>query len=211
MRSHLLFEGLPSPPPKTRTLTSRAKSTAKPKPRSAASIFESKRAHFALANTDPSGLTTVEKAGAAAQGVAKGLAVGLGAELAIGFVAGATGMAASTILWLLLPVPIYAIATRWGKIKARARRLCVGRGTLHDYEAAGEVACGLLSIGAAGSGTDSGIESAKAVGEAFGALCGNESQDRRKEPLEKSYDQGGNSEKLHGLVLLEIDQTYSRV
>ncbi|HTD16233.1 MAG TPA: hypothetical protein VK673_13710 [Chthoniobacterales bacterium] len=117
----------------------------------------------------------MEKAGAAAQGVTKGLAAGLGTELAIGFVAGATGLAASTILWILLPLPIYAIATRWGKITARASRLYVGKGTLHDYEAAGEVTGGLLSIGATGSGTDVVIESGQAVGEAF-RVCGIESQ-----------------------------------
>ena len=175
MRSHLHFEGLPYPPPKARTRSSRAKRT--PKPRSS-SVSKRKTEPVAPANTAPSGLTTVEKAGAAAQGVAKGLAAGLGTELAIGFVAGATGVAASTILWILLPFPIYAIATHWNKITARASRLSVGNGMLHDYEAAGEVAGGLLSIGGAGSGTDVGIESGQAVGEAFGALCGNESQER---------------------------------
>jgi len=119
--------------------------------------------------TAPLGLATVEKAGAAAQGVAKGLATGLGTELAIGLVAGATGVAASTILWILLPFPIYAIATHWDKITAKASRLCVGKGTRHDYEAAGEVAGGLLSIGATGSGTDVVIESGQVVGEAFRA------------------------------------------
>ena len=172
------FEGLLSPPPKTRTRSSRTKPTPKPKPESPASVSEPKTESFAPANTAPSGLTTVEKAGAAAQGVAKGLAAGLGTELAIGVVAGATGVAASTILWILLPFPIYAIATHWDKITARASRLYVGKGTLHDYETAGEVAGGLLSIGAAGSGTDVGIESGQAVGEALGAFCGDESQER---------------------------------
>jgi hypothetical protein len=178
MRSHLHFEGLPSLPPKTRTRSSRAKPNPKSKPESASSVCAPRTTPFAPANTAPVGLTTVEKAGAAGQGVAKGLAAGLGTELAIGFVAGTTGVAASTILWILLPFPIYAIATHWDKITARASRLCVGKGTLHDYKAAGEVAGGLLSIGAAGSGTDVGIESGQAVGEAFGALCGNESQER---------------------------------
>ena len=174
MRSHLHFEGLPARPPKTRTRSSRAKPTPKPRPESPSSVSGPKAEPIAPANTAPLGLTTVEKAGAAAQGVAKGLAAGLGTELAIGFVAGATGVAASTILWILLPFPIYAIATHWDKITARARRLYLGKGTLHDYEAAGEVTGGLLSIGPTGSGTDVGIESAQAVG----ALCGNESQER---------------------------------
>jgi hypothetical protein len=106
------------------------------------------------------------------------LAAGLGTELAIGFFAGATGVAASTILLIILPFPIYAIVTHRNKIMARARRLCQGKGTRHDYQVAGEVAGGLLSIGAAGSTTDGGIETGRAVGEAFGALCGNESEER---------------------------------
>ena len=185
MRSHLHFEDLPSPPPKTRTQSSKAKPTRKPKPESPSSVSEPKRKPAAPANTAPSGPTSVEKAGAAAEGVAKGLAAGLGTELAIGFVAGATGVAASTILWILLPFPIYAIATHWDKIRARASRLCVGKGTLHDYEAAGVVAGGLLSIGAAGSGTDVGIESGQAVGEAFGALCVEELKHSRTRELEE--------------------------
>ena len=32
-----------------------------------------------------------------------------------------------------------------------------------------------------------------------------------KEPLDQRDDQGGNSEQFHGLVLFEIDKTYSRV
>jgi hypothetical protein len=79
---------------------------------------------------------------------------------------------------ILLPVPIYAIATHWDKITTRASRLYLGKGTLHDYEVAGEVAGGLLSIGAAGSTTDVGRETGQGVGEALGALCGNESQER---------------------------------
>ena len=169
------YEGLLSPLPKKRTRSYRTKPTPKPKPEPPASISEPKTKPFAPANTATSGLALVEKAGAAAQGVTKGLAAGLGTELAIGFVAGATGLAASTILWILLPLPIYAIATRWGKITARASRLYVGKGTLHDYEAAGEVTGGLLSIGATGSGTDVVIESGQAVGEAF-RVCGIESQ-----------------------------------
>ena len=142
------------------------------------SVSERKIEPLAHANTVPSGPTTVEKAGAAAQGIGKGLAAGFGAELAIGFVAGATGVAASAILWILLPLPIYAIATRWDKIKARASRLYAGKGTLHDYEAAGEAAGGLLLIGAAGSGTEVVIESGPIVGDSFGALCGDGSEDR---------------------------------
>ena len=126
------FEDLPSPPPKTCTQSSPAKPTRKPKPESPSSVSEPKTKPPAPANTAPSGPTSVEKAGAAAEGVAKGLAAGLGTELAIGLVAGATGVAASTILWILLPVPIYAIATHWDKITARASRLYVGKGTLHD-------------------------------------------------------------------------------
>jgi len=173
------LQALPSQASKTRTRSSRAKPIPKPRPVSPSSVSEPKTEPIALANTAPSGVTPAEKAGAAAQGVAKGLAAGLGTELAVGFVAGATGVAASTILWILLPFPIYAIASHWNKIRARASRLYLGKGTLHDYAAAGAVAGGLLSIGAAGSGKDVGIESGQAVGEAFGALCGNESQKRR--------------------------------
>jgi len=128
---------------------------------------------FAPANRARSGLTTVEKAGATAQGVAKGLAIGLGAELAIGFAVGATGVAASTIIWMFLPIPIYAIATHWDKITARASRLCAGKGTSHDYKVAGELVGGLLLINAAGSGTDVVKES----GPAVEALCRDESQE----------------------------------
>ena len=173
------LEGLPSPPPKTRPRLSRLRPTPKPRPESPSSVSETKTEPIAPANTVPSGVTPAEKAGAAAQGIAKGLAAGLGTEIAIGFFAGATGVAASTILWILLPFPIYAIATHWDKIRARASRLYLGKGTLHDYAAAGEVAGGLLSVGAAGSGKVVGIESGQAVGEAFGALCSDESQKRR--------------------------------
>jgi len=167
----LHLEGLPSPP-KTRARSSRPKPTPEPRPESPSSVSETKTEAIAPLNMAQSGLTPVEKAGAAAQGVTKGLAAGLGTELAVGLVAGATGVAASTILWMLVPFPIYAIATHWEKIRAKASRIYSGKGTLHDYEAAGEVAGGLLSIGAAGSGTDVGIESGQAVGEAFGAFVG---------------------------------------
>ena len=175
------FEDLygPSLPPKTRAQSSPAKRTPKPKPESPSSASEPKTGPPAPANTTQLGPTAAEKAGAAAKGVAKGLAAGLGTELAIGFVAGATGVAASTILLVLLPFPIYAIATHWDEITARASRLYLGKGTLHDYVAAGEVAGGLLSIGAARAGTDVGIEAGQAVGEAFGTLCGNELQERQ--------------------------------
>jgi len=173
MRSHSHFEGLSFPPAKTRARSSRAKHTPGPRPESPSSVPETKIEAFAPANRGRSGLTTVEKAGAAAQGVAKGLAGGLGAELAIGFAVGATGVAASTIIWMLLPVPIYAIATHWDKIAARASRLCAGKGTPHDYKAAGELAGGLFLISAAGSGTDVIKES----GPAVEALCRDESQE----------------------------------
>ena len=63
-----------------------------------------------------------------------------------------------------------------------ASRLYQGKGTLHDYRAAGEVAGGLLSIGAAGSPTDGsatdvGIEAGQAVGEALRGLSGSESEE----------------------------------
>jgi hypothetical protein len=173
MRSHSHFERLPFPPPKTRRRSSRAKLAVRPRPESSSSVSKPKIVRFVPANTAPSGLTTVEKAGAAAQGVAKGLAAGLGTELAIGFAVGATGVAASTIIWMLLPFPIYAIATHWGKITARASRLCAGKGTPHDYKAAGELVSGLLLISAAGSGTDVLKES----GPAVEALCRDESQE----------------------------------
>jgi len=173
MKSHL--RGLPAPSSKTRRPSSRAKPNPKAKRQSSRSISEPKTEAFVPANRVPSRLTSVEKAGAAGQGVAKGLAAGFGTELALGFVAGATGLATSTILWMLLPFPIYAIATRWKKIRARAGRLCVGKGTLHDYKAAGEIAGGFLSIGA--SGPEADIKPGQAVGEAFGALCGDESHE----------------------------------
>src|SRR5260370_6740447 len=76
MRSRLHFEDLfePSPSPKTRTQSSRAKPT--PKPKSPSSVSEPKTKPPAPANTTSSGPTTAERAGAAAQGVAKGLAGG---------------------------------------------------------------------------------------------------------------------------------------
>ena len=183
MTSHLHFEDSnePSPPPKTRTQSYPARPARKRKPESPSSASEPKT-EPSSANTTPSGPTTARKAGAAAKGVAEGLAVGLGTELAIGFVAGATGVAASTICLILLPLPIYAIATHWDEVTATASRLCQGKGTLHDFRAAGEVAGGLLSIGAAGSPTDGsardvGIEAGQAMGEAFRALSGNESEE----------------------------------
>lgn len=178
MRSHSHFEDLPSQPPKTRKRSSRAKPILRPKRESPSSVSERKTEPFAYANTVSSRPTTVEKAGAAAEGIGKGLAAGLGTELAIGFVAGATGAAASAVLWIFLPLPIYAIVTHWDKITARASRLYSGKGTLHDYKAAGEAVGGLLLIGAAGSGTEVGIESGPAVGDAVGALGGDESEDR---------------------------------
>jgi len=133
MRSHSRFEGLSLPPPKTRSRSSRAKLAPRPRPESPLSVSEPKIEAFAPANRARSELTTVEKAGATAQGVAKGLAIGLGAELAIGFAVGATGVAASTIIWMFLPIPIYAIATRWtrlprgqaGSAQARGRRMTI--------------------------------------------------------------------------------------
>jgi hypothetical protein len=185
MTSHLHFEysNEPSPPPKTRTQSIPAKRTPKWKPEFLLSASEPKTEPPAFANTTRSGSTTARKAGAAAKGVASGLAAGLGTELAIGFVAGATGVAASTICLILLPFPIYAIATHWDEVTATASRLYQGKGTLHDYRAAGEVAGGLLSIGATGSPTDGsatdvGIEAGQAVGEALRALRGNESKER---------------------------------
>jgi hypothetical protein len=74
---------------------------------------------------------------------------------------------------MFLPFPIYAIATRWDKITARASRLCAGKETSRDYKAAGELAGGLLLIGAAGSGT----EVVKESGSAVEALCRDESQE----------------------------------
>ncbi|MBV8968626.1 MAG: hypothetical protein JO331_06130 [Verrucomicrobia bacterium] len=167
MKRHL--RSLPSPSSKTRRPSSRAKRASSP------SISDPKTETLAPAKTAQSRLTNVEKAGAAGQGVAKGLAAGFGTELALGFVAGATGLATSTILWMLLPFPIYAIATKWKKIRARAGRLCVGKGTLHDYKAAGEIAGGFISVSAAGPEAE--LKPGQAVGEAFGALCGDESQE----------------------------------
>jgi hypothetical protein len=198
MTSHLHFEDSnePSPPPKTRTQSYAARPARKRKPESPSSASEAKTEPPASANTTPSGPTTARKAGAAAKGVAEGLAVGLGTELAIGFVAGATGVAASAICLILLPLPIYAIATHWDDVTATASRLYQGKGTLHDYRAAGEVAGGLLSIGAAGSptggsATDVGIEAGQAVGEAIRALSGNESQEEvgatRTYPSKQSF------------------------
>jgi hypothetical protein len=182
MTSHLHFEysNEPSPPPKTRTQSYPARPARKRKSESPSSAFEPKTEPPASAKTIPWGPTTARKAGAAAKGVAEGLAVGLGTELAIGFVGGAAGVAASTICLILLPFPIYAIATHWDEVRAAARRLYQGKGTLHDFRAAGEVAGGLLSIGAAGSpadgsATDVGIEAGQALGEALRALSGNES------------------------------------
>jgi hypothetical protein len=186
MTRHLHFEDFnePSPPPKTRRQSCPVSPARKRKPESPLSASEPRTKPPASANTTPSGPTTARKAGEAAKGVAEGLAAGLGTELAIGFVAGATGVAASTICLILLPIPIYAIATHWDEVTATASRLYKGKGTLLDYRAAGGVAGGLLSIGAAGpptggSATEVGIEAGQAVGEALRALSGNESEERR--------------------------------
>lgn len=198
MTSHLHFEYFnePSPSPKTRTQSYPARPARKRKPESPSSASEPKTEPPASANTISSRPTTARRAGAAAKGVAEGFAVGLGTELAIGFVAGATGVAASTICLILLPFPIYAIATHWDEVTATASRLYQGKGTLHDFRAAGAVAGGLLSIGAAGSpadgsATDLGTEAGQAVGEALRALSGNESEDElgvtRTYPSKQSF------------------------
>ncbi|MCC3474020.1 MAG: toxin [Microcoleus sp. PH2017_15_JOR_U_A] len=119
----------------------------------------------------PSELTqspsTGEKVGAVAEGVAKGLATGIAVEVGIGIAAGLTGIAAGTIGLALgavfLPIAIYAVATHWDEITASASRLYEGNGTLKDYEAAGEVAGGLLSIGAAGPASEFGVEIGQAT------------------------------------------------
>jgi RHS repeat-associated protein len=111
--------------------------------------------------------TTGEKAAAVAKGVAEGLATGIAIEVGVGILAGLTGIAAGTIgLFLavvLVPVAIYGIATHWDEITATASRLYEGTGTLEDYEAAGEVAGGLLSIGAAGPASKVGVEIGQAA------------------------------------------------
>ena len=90
--------------------------------------------------------------------------------------AGATGVAASTIFLIILPLPIYDIATEWRDygesqfVLRRERQCCM---TMKQPARSG----GLLSIGAVGSATDVGIETGQAVGEAFGALSGHEPQE----------------------------------
>jgi RHS repeat-associated protein len=106
--------------------------------------------------------TTGEKVEAFAKGAAEGLATGIAIEIGIGFAAGLTGIAASTIGLVLLPIAIYGIASHWDEISATASRLYKGTGTLQDWEAAGGVAGGLLSAPAAGPAGQLG----KAAGEA---------------------------------------------
>jgi RHS repeat-associated protein len=102
---------------------------------------------------DPPKATAEEEVGAFSLGVAKGLATGIAIDVGVGFAAGLTGIAAGTIGLalgaVLLPVAIYGVATHWDEITATASRLYERKGTLEDYEAAGNVVGGLLSIGAA--------------------------------------------------------------
>jgi RHS repeat-associated protein len=102
--------------------------------------------------------TTAEKAGAFFLGAAKGLAGGLVAAAGIGFVAGVTGIAASTIGLALLPFAIYGIASNWDKISDTASRLWEGKGTKDDWESAGFGIGTLLSIFGGGAASEAGQE-----------------------------------------------------
>jgi RHS repeat-associated protein len=115
-----------------------------------------------------SGPTTAQKIGAFAKGAAEGLATGIAIEAGVGFVGGLgiAGLTASTLGIGLLVVGVIAIAYHWDDITATASRLYEGKGTLADYEAAGGVAGGLLSIGASGPAGEVGAE----LGQATRAL-----------------------------------------
>jgi hypothetical protein len=110
--------------------------------------------------------TAREAVGALSKGAAEGLAVGIGTELAIGFVAGVAGVSAgvlgATVGLVLLPFAIYGIASHWDDISDGIDRLTSGEGTVEDFEALGNVAGGLLAGGAA--------KSAGAVGEELGQV-----------------------------------------
>ncbi|MFT3771558.1 MAG: SpvB/TcaC N-terminal domain-containing protein [Minicystis sp.] len=103
-----------------------------------------------------------EAVGAFAKGAAKGLAVGIAVDVGVGIVAGiagvSVGVVGAALGVVLLPIAIYGIASNWDKITEGASRLVNGRGTADDYEAAGEVVGGLLSIGASGPASEVGVE-----------------------------------------------------
>ena len=111
--------------------------------------------------------TAGDKALGFAKGAAKGLAGGILGAVAVGFVAGITGIAASTIGLVLLPVAIgygaYAVATHWDEIKATTGRLVSGEGTASDWEAAGTAAGAILSAPLAGGASELGEVAGQAV------------------------------------------------
>jgi RHS repeat-associated protein len=111
--------------------------------------------------------TAGDKALGFAKGVAEGLGGGLLGAAALGFAAGVTGIAASTIGLALLPIAIgygaYAVATHWDEIKATTKRLASGEGTASDWEAAGSAAGAVLSAPLAGGASELGEVAGQAV------------------------------------------------
>jgi hypothetical protein len=112
----------------------------------------------------PPELSTSEAVGEFAYGVATGLAAGIGVDFGIGLAAGVLGVSAGAVALALgavaLPVAAYTIYSHWGDITATANRLWQGTGTAEDYNAAGAVVGGVLSLGAS--------KPASALGEAAG-------------------------------------------
>ncbi|XXT18782.1 SpvB/TcaC N-terminal domain-containing protein [Sorangium sp. So ce429] len=128
------------------------------------------------APASPPAATTAEAIGAFAKGAAEGLATGILMDVAIGVgatLAGvSTGVAAATVGVVLLPLAVYGIASHWDEITAGVDRLVHGTGTAKDYEAAGAVVGGFLSVGASGPAREVGAGLGQAIrAEAAGTIA----------------------------------------
>lgn len=149
------------------TNTPSAKPASKPQTQSPPSSPSPAPGPAATPSSSSPGPTTGEKVGAFSEGAAVGLGTGIAIDVGIGIAAGLTGIAAGTIGLalgaLLLPVAIYGVATHWDEISKSASRLYHGEGTLKDFESAGNVVGGLLSIGAAGPASEVGSEIGQAA------------------------------------------------
>jgi len=148
----LTFEdpGQPAPPPE-------AKKQPPPKPPAKATPEKPK----------PTPATHEEAVAAFSKGAFWGLLTGGAVDFGVGLAAGLTGVAAGSIgLFLgaaLLPIAAYEVVTHWDDIKAGADRLLSRQGTSEDYETAGNVFGGLLSIPFAGGLSELGTQTGKGV------------------------------------------------
>jgi RHS repeat-associated protein len=135
---------------------------AKKAPRSPATNAHSSAPPPAATTPTEAVATPAEAVGAFSKGAAKGLATGMLAEFAIGVGAGIAGVtvgtAATAVGVVLLPFAIYGIVSHWDEITSGVDRLVHNKGTAKDFEAAGEVVGGILSMRAAGPAGELGAE-----------------------------------------------------